>query len=400
MDYGTIQLAIESGIIDFTTIQEQVEVMKKRAYLENHKYKIFKDSLGRWSTYLPATETNPERTQVRKKDKQELEEIIIKFYKDQEERHSVKNVFELWLQSKLDYGEITKQSYDKYTNLFIKLFNPIQLTDIGKITEFQLEDFIKRTIKEQELTAKGWSDMRILINGIWKYAKKNKWTKISITCFMGDLEISRKAFKRTHKPDDEEVFTEDEVKRITEYIEKHKTLVGLGVLLAMKTGMRCGEISTLKLSDVDFEQSIIHVQRTEIRYKLDGKNVYDVRESTKGRDGERTVVVTGSAKDVLRQIRNLNPFGQYLFEHDGKRVLGKTFTRRLYDICDKLEIPKRSLHKCRKTYATTLINDNVDLAVVAKQLGHAQTETTIRNYYKNNKSADEIRVMLDMVQNL
>lgn len=43
---------------------------------------------------------------------------------------------------------------------------------IKYITEDDLECFIKTVIAECKLTHKAYSDMRILINGIFKYAKK------------------------------------------------------------------------------------------------------------------------------------------------------------------------------------------------------------------------------------
>lgn len=60
----------------------------------------------------------------------------------------------------------------------------------------------------------------------------------------------------------------------------------------------------------------------------------------------------------------LNPFGEYIFMKNGKRIKGQAFTRRLYVICDKVKIGERSIHKARKTYATKLIDGNVPESVI------------------------------------
>ncbi|MCR4739189.1 MAG: tyrosine-type recombinase/integrase [Lachnospiraceae bacterium] len=56
-------------------------------------------------------------------------------------------------------------------------------------------------------------------------------------------------------------------------------------------------------------------------------------------------------------------------------------------------VPK-SLHKCRKTYATRLINARVDESVIRSQMGHIDFSTTRGFYYFNNRNEDEARKMV------
>lgn len=58
----------------------------------------------------------------------------------------------------------------------------------------ELEDFIETTIRDFKRSTKGWRNLRILIRGIFKYVKRQKYMNISITQFFGDLELSRKIF--------------------------------------------------------------------------------------------------------------------------------------------------------------------------------------------------------------
>ena len=85
----------------------------------------------------------------------------------------------------------------------------------------------------------------------------------------------------------------------------------------------------------------------------------------------------------------MNPFGKYIFMKNGKRMIGKVFTSRLYRVCDALGIKRRSLHKARKTYATKLIDGKVPDSIVQDQLGHSDISTTLHNYYFNSKSEKE-----------
>lgn len=69
-----------------------------------------------------------------------------------------------------------------------------------KRTREELENFVRGSIAFHKLTAKSYSNLATLINGMFRYAKKNRYTNISITNFMGDLMLSRKVFNKVDKP--------------------------------------------------------------------------------------------------------------------------------------------------------------------------------------------------------
>ncbi len=49
------------------------------------------------------------------------------------------------------------------------------------------------------MTQKAWINYKTLLKGIFKYAKKLNITDISITNFLGDLEISKKSIKKKNR---------------------------------------------------------------------------------------------------------------------------------------------------------------------------------------------------------
>ena len=78
--------------------------------------------------------------------------------------------------------------------------------------------------------------------------------------------------------------------------------------------------------------------------------------------------------------------GEFLFEQNGKRIRGNAFNKHLSRICEKLDIPHRTMHKIRKTYGTTLIDNHVDERFITEQMGHADISTTKKLYYFSNKT--------------
>lgn len=386
-DSEILRFIIESGKIDINDVQNSMEAMKRKELLEQHPYKIWQGKDGEWYTYLPRQENG--RVLKKRKLKSDLEKIIIDYYKEQKEI-LLSDIFQEWSSQKLEYGEIQKQTYDRYKTDFHRFFDNSDIAnkDIRKITEDDLELFIRETIRRKGLSNKAYGGLRLLIIGIFKYAKKRKLTEISITQFMGDLDLPKKCFSKRTAKDDESVFTDSEVEKITAYIRENTSLINYGILLAFQTGVRVGELCALKYSDIVGNK--LCIRRTEVRYRgEDGRYVFEVRESPKTEAGNRDIILNSDAQRTLKEIRKLNPFGEYMFMSDRKRIKEKAFSVKIVKICRYVGIKERSMHKARKTYATKLINGGVDESLVIKQMGHTSIDCTRNHYYFNNKSDEE-----------
>lgn len=329
------------------------------------------------------------RVLKKRKSKKDLESIVIDYYKNNQEV-LLEDMFQEWTSQKLEYGEIQKQTFDRYTTDFHRFFDhsDIASKDIRKITEDDLELFIRETIRKQNLSNKAYGGLRLLIIGIFKYAKKRKYTEISITQFMGDLDLPKKCFSKRTVKDEESVFTDAEVEKISTYIKENISLINYGILLAFQTGVRVGELCTLKYSDIKGNK--LCIRRTEVRYRgEDGRYVFEVREAPKTEAGNRDIILNSDAQRTLKEIRKLNPFSEYMFMNDGKRIKEKAFSIKIVKICRYVGIKERSMHKARKTYATKLINGGVDESLVVKQMGHTSIDCTKNHYYFNNKSDED-----------
>lgn len=382
-----LEKAASLGIIDTDALLVQVEEMEKKQFLQMHQNAVWQDSKGRWTTYLPETKEHKRRL-VKKTDRVDLDMQIIEFYKTETENPTLDEVFQAWIQDKVQHKEVERQTLDRYTTDYERFFAEFGKQRMKDITEFELEDFIKDTIAEKQLTAKAWSNLRIIINGVFKYGKRRSYTQISITSFMGDLELSKKAFKRPETTDEKQVFTNSEIEKIYAEIAKEKqTLLTLGIKLTFQTGLRAGELATLKYSDL--EDHKLKVSRTEVRHKENGAYIFGVRETTKGRDGYREIYITDEALETIKQIRRINPFTEYIFEKNGKLMHGHAFSDKCSRLCRAAGVTPKSLHKIRKTYATKLLNAGVPEKLITKQMGHTDIETTKKYYCFDNMEAEK-----------
>lgn len=395
---AVLQYAVEHNMLDMDDIKKDVEMRKRESYIKMHPYRIWEGKDGKWRTYLPDKEKG--RKLVKRSTEKDVKDVVAEYWRNEEENPTIRDLYDEWISDKLQREEIKKATKDRYDRQFEESLREFSKKRIKDVNEFDIEEAILTAIHEQKLTAKGYSNLRTLIYGVFKRAKKKKYIKFSITEVVADMEISRRSFRKIIRCENELIFSEDETQALINFImNRDLDLLDLGILLYFKSGVRPGELVALKPEDVTGR--VLHIHRTEVRYKTDdGKNVYEVRDFPKTEAGIRDVILPASAEWILKEIRRRNPFGNYLFEKNGKRIRTYTFTYRLKALCQKVGIVEKSLNKIRKTYGTILIDNGVDESLIISQMGHTDIRTTKQYYYKNRKTLQQKSKMIDQVSGL
>lgn len=386
-DAELLSFILEDGIVDYNTILQNYEMAKRKELLKKHPCQIWQGkSNGMWYTYIP--QEDGKRRLIKKRTKEQVEDVIIEQYKDEP---SVNEIFKRWIADKKHYGEISMATCDRYEADFHRFFDDTSLKykKIKSITEEEIEDHIREQILIHNLTSKAYGGLRTIIIGVWSYAYKHKYTSVAIRTFFTELNLSQKIFYHKPKINENEVFFDDEVSMINRYLSEHNpNVISYGIMLALRTGLRVGELCSLLQSDVGDHS--LNITKTETRYRLnESEYTRDVKDNAKTEAGNRIVLIDDVSMDLIDKIRRLNPNGKYLFEINGKRCIGQSFTRKLERTCESLNINPRPMHKCRKTYITTLINANVPESLIIDQVGHTDIKTSKQFYLYNNKTKQQ-----------
>ena len=366
---------------DLENLENRIEVQKREDLLNKHPYSIWQGKNGNWYTKLPV---NEQLKLIKRKNKADIENIIVDFWNEKLENPTIKELFNQWIEERELYGELRKSSIKKYSNDYKRFIKGtyFEAVHIRNLDEEKLYLFVKNTIVQHSLTAKGFSGLRIILKGILKYAKRKKYTSISASVFFQDLDIGKNIFRKKHKKKENGRFTDEEIRMIIHYISDNPTIRNLAIMLCIQTGVRVGELASLKPEDINYQTKTIHIQRTEITYNDEnGKNVVTVSEYPKTDESDRYIIILDSCIDTVRRIRLLNPQGTYLFEEKGNRIRSNGLRRTLYRICDKVGIPRRGPHSIRRTYASVLLDNYTDESLVQNQLGQTDIATT-RKYYQ------------------
>lgn len=379
-EYAMVEIPSLENVLD------ELDNMKRNELLAKHPYKIWQGKNGKWYTYIP--DDNGGRSLKNRTTQEAIENVVIESIRGKIESPTVKDIFLEWSKKRLEREEIEKATYSRYQRDFEKCFKKIKNRKIKKITELDIEDFIKDTIREEKLSQKAFSNMRTLVYGIFKYAKKKGLVTFSIKTVVADMEFSRKEFSRRTHENNEQVFMVKEEETMVKYLTENQDLINLGLLLLFKSGLRIGELSVLQPADIT--DCNIHVCKTETIYKdQNGKVHYDIKDTAKTPAGMRTVVIPKQYKWILDKIKRINPFGEYLFMQNNERIRSYQFRTRLYTNCRRLGIVLKSPHKIRKTYGTKLYDSPIPKSVIIEQMGHTDISCLEKHYYYNRLDKQE-----------
>ncbi len=166
--------------------------------------------------------------------------------------------------------------------------------------------------------------------------------------------------------------------------------------LILHTGMRRGEACGLEWQDIDFDNNIIHIQRTT-QY-LPEKGVFE--EETKTFSSKRVIKVGGAVIEMLRDFKvwqetesaklgdKWADSGKIFTSWDGRPINPCTVTSWFHKFIIKHELPYISIHGLRHTNASLMISSGVPITTTAKRLGHTTSATTSKIYAHAISSAD------------
>lgn len=152
----------------------------------------------------------------------------------------------------------------------------------------------------------------------------------------------------------------------------------LGILLCLSTGLRLGEICSLKWSDIDLEGKLLYVNRTVQRIAVDAHST-------------KTMLLEGAPKSMFskREIPlpdSIIPYLSAFIREKGYVISEKgpteprTYQYRFQRLLAKAGVEKHNFHIIRHTFATNCINSGADIKSLSEILGHSNVNITLNRY--------------------
>lgn len=397
MDERLKQL-VDDGIIDLSHVSQLVEMAKRRDILNQHPFGVWQGSTGEyWYTYLP--DAKRKRRQIKRKTRDAIDDAIIEYWKEREENPTFDQMFTEWNDRRYSLCQISESSYIRYRQIYKRHFGKFGKKKVKITRPLEIVEFLENEIFEKKLSAKSYGGLRDVTRGILKYAKRKEVVKYSISGLFEMLDVSETYFNRIHKSDQELVFSEAETKKLMGFLTEEQDLKNSGLLLLFVSGMRVGEMSTLKHDDINPFECTVSVSRTETRMLREGKVTVGVGDRPKTDAGNREVVIPTQYRWLLTKLWKASENREWVFiNRAGTRCTGNQFRKRLKQVCLKLNLKPRSPHKIRATYDSILLDAKLDRRLITDQMGHADINVSERVYHRNRRDIEQKREILSGIE--
>lgn len=371
--------------------------MEKKYYLEQHPYEIYySEHDKRYRTYLPPIVAGGKRKPITSVSKENLENKIVAFYKQQEKKPVI-DTFEKLYPLFLDYKgkETSLANAHKLAWVWETYYKNDKIVKykFDDITVAILKNWFLDKISEHNLTCRKFKEMKSLMNMLYDYAIDSNLLKYNTSRVIRN--ISYKKFSVEHeKPQTEQVYINDEEEKLinaalSQY-QKTGNTAYLGVCLNCTLAMRVGEVCALKKSD--FSDYTVHIQRQEIKHydKLENgkiiRNGYEIVPYGKSPDADRELFLTQNAKMffslIVKANEDRNFHSEYLLlDKNGERMKNDAINNVLRRLNRMINTPQKGNHSIRKTCISNmgesrLLSDEE----IRKFAGHKDFSTTEKYY--------------------
>lgn len=287
----------------------------------------------------------------------------------------LKEAIDLYIENQkfLKRSNQTCRSYYENLKRFCKYLcekynRPINLDEI---TAGELEEYLYYLIDARKNSERTRNDALIIISLFYKFCVlKELCTKdISLNIQFAKCQKKERLF-----------MTEKEAKMIFQTVEK--PIIKLILQTLYYTGIRIGELTELKLEDIDFKNNVVHIK------------------SGKG-NKERTIPLHKKLKNLLMgYIENwrLDIDSDYLFCTKTGRISQVYISSELKKTLMLAGIEKEiTPHTYRHTFASNLIKKGVNVVQVQKLLGHESLITTGIYTHSSIEDLDEAVKTLDIL---
>lgn len=180
------------------------------------------------------------------------------------------------------------------------------------------------------------------------------------------------------------VLTLEEQSRFVQYLLNDMDKVKFGILIALLTGMRLGEVCALRWKDVSLEEKTIHVRSTMQRLQTldqlsETKTKVTVGDA-KSQTSNRVIPLTEYAVSLCRRMKEGNDRAYILTGDPIQYLEPRAMQYRLSKYTESCNLKGVHFHVFRHTFATRCVEVGFEIKSLSEILGHSSAKVTLDRY--------------------
>lgn len=416
----------KSNIIDFEELKNRISAAKttrdmleaQKKYIEKLESYISepKPRKGRngYTCYVKKSVTGTEKkvfaALTAEEAKAKAVEWLESVFSGEKEAEKISTVGEL-IEHYLDNVYSVKNTANTYAQRKAQYNKHIKNADISRKRLDKLKksdcDMFVYSLYEKNLSAGSVVQIKGIVNSALDYAEGDELIK---TNYMRHVEVNRNKCS-IENIREKGAFSNEEILNINESIlkdmksPKGKTYDRFkyipAIMVMIYTGIRVGEMIALDWSDIDEKNKVIRIKKTAVYVKNRKTGKYEtIIKTPKTTDSIREVVLSDYALYWLNIIKERNKnrginSDIVLCNRKGERARYASIRQSYIEFCDKYNLDYKTIHTCRRSFATILLDNGANLKDVSANLGHKKVSMTQDVYYKSRTTTGERREAFD-----
>lgn len=236
-----------------------------------------------------------------------------------------------------------------------------------------IEQFANELLFEEELAPKTVKDILVVLRSILNYTAKHfpdTFPKVDI--------VYPKESKKEMR-----VLTREEQTLFVSYLLEELDECRFGILLALLTGIRIGELCALRWENVSLKDNTIKISSTMQRLK----DMDQCREaktkivigSPKSDMSIRTIPISDYAAELCRKMNPKSP-AAFILTGTSDYMEPRTLQYRMERYTETCGLEGVHFHTLRHTFATRCVEVGFEIKSLSEILGHSNTTITLDRY--------------------
>ncbi len=251
-----------------------------------------------------------------------------------------------------------------------------------------IERFSHNLLTNNHLSPKTVRDILTVLHAVIDYGRKQRGS--------GFIEMDI-IYPQSHKKEMRVLSNEEQLK-LVQYLMADMNYTKFGILLALFTGMRIGEVCALRWEDIYIEDRFIHVGKTMQRLQkvddeADNYKTKVIVGEAKSNNSNRDIPLNEHLAEICKYMKHDNPKAYVLTGKVNTYLEPRTLQYRFSRMTYECGLEGVHFHSLRHTFATRCVESGFEIKSLSEVLGHASTKVTLDRYV--HSSMDLKRINMD-----